>query len=304
MKQNTPALKMKPSIIFESPPATAIRDKRSLPYKPAATTSAPTGYVAPDGRAAFSLTNPYQDHFAALLWEINHVPGLERIHYTAPHPNSMTDEVIDALALPKQVNFLHLPIQSGSNEMLRKMNRKCTRESMLEVFRHVKERVPSIGLGTDIIVGFCGETPEMFEETVSLYKEVDFDISYTAKYSPRSGTPAWRVFKDDVTRDEKRRRWRELHALMEETTLRKNQKFVGQAADVLVESAEGGTCTGYSHDMKLVRFPGDASLIGQIVRVRISKAYAWVLDGAHEPELDLAQACVEQVKETKSLKVQ
>ena len=108
----------------------------------------------------FSKANPYKDHFAALLWEVNQIPGIERIHWTAPHPNSMTDEVIDALALPKQVNFLHLPVQAGSSDVLFRMNRKYTREKFLEVIRKVKDRVPTIALGTDIIVGFPGETPE------------------------------------------------------------------------------------------------------------------------------------------------
>jgi len=216
----------------------------------------------------------------------------------------MNDEVIDALTLYKHVHYLHLPIQSGSNEMLRKMNRKTTREEMLDVFRRVKERVPDIAIGTDIIVGFCGETREMFEETLSFYSEVDFDISYTAKYSPRTGTPAWRAFKDDVTRDEKRRRWRELHQLMEDTAKRKNQAYVGERADVLVEDCQGEICTGYSSHMKLVRFKGDANLVGQIVRVRIIAAHTWVLDGALEPEMDLAEACAKKEYRSKETKQQ
>ncbi len=261
-------------------------------------------YVAPDGRAAFGLTNRYENHFAALLWEINHVPGIKRLHYTAPHPKDMNDEVIDALTLHKHVHYLHLPIQSGSNEMLRKMNRKTTREDMLDIFRRVKDRVPDIALGTDIIVGFCGETREMFEETVSFYREVDFDISYTAKYSPRTGTPAWRAFKDDVSRDEKRNRWRELHQFMEQIAKRKNQVYVGEKADVLVEDCQGEICTGYSNHMKLVRFKGEANLVGQMVQVRIIDAHTWVLDGALEAEMDLAQACAQKGQRSKGVKEQ
>jgi len=252
-------------------------------------------YVAPDGRAAFSSDNPYENHFAALLWEINQLDGLKRIHFTAPHPNSMTDEVIDALALPKHVRYLHLPVQSGSDEMLSKMNRKCTRESMLEVFRKVKARVPDIALGTDIIVGFCGESAEMFEETVSFYREVDFDISYTARYSPRSGTPAWRAFKDDVPRTEKRRRWSELHELMEATAKRKNQSYLGKEVQVLVESCdERGQCSGYSEHQKLVRFQGSERLVGQIVPVKIETIHTWVLDGVQAESFSQEKACPTQ----------
>ena len=135
---------------------------------------------------SFSHENPYHDHFAALLWEVNHIDGIQRVHWTAPHPNSMTDEVIDALTLPKQVAYLHLPVQSGSNDVLKRMNRKYTREQFLEIIARVKEKRPGIALGTDIIVGFPGETESQFDETVSLYRTCDFDISYTAQYSPRS----------------------------------------------------------------------------------------------------------------------
>ncbi|MEA3249307.1 MAG: tRNA (N6-isopentenyl adenosine(37)-C2)-methylthiotransferase MiaB [Patescibacteria group bacterium] len=235
-------------------------------------------YHAEDSEV-FSSDNPYSDHFAALLWEINRVEGIERIHYTAPHPQHMTDEVIDALALPKHVNYLHLPVQSGSDAMLTKMNRKYTRDEYLDVIRRIKRRIPGIALGTDIIVGFCGETEEMFEETVSLYREVDFDIGYIAMYSPRTGTPAWQAFKDDVSRTEKKRRWKHLHDIMEEIVCEKNRKYVGQTVEVLVESCKKGICVGNSREMKQVRFPGGPELIGRFVPVRISKALAWALDG-------------------------
>ncbi|OGM00839.1 tRNA (N6-isopentenyl adenosine(37)-C2)-methylthiotransferase MiaB [Candidatus Uhrbacteria bacterium RIFOXYC2_FULL_47_19] len=236
-------------------------------------------YRAPDPEG-FSKDNPYTDHFAALLWEVNQFEGLGRVHFTAPHPNSMTDQVIDALALPKQANYLHLPVQSGSDEMLRKMNRKYSRADFLNVIRRIHERKPEICLGTDIIVGFCGETEEMFEETVSLYREVDFDIAYLAIYSPRTGTPAWRAFKDDVTRDDKKRRWRRLHDLMEETVRRRNQKYAGQTVSVLVENCNSqGICSGNSWDMKIVRFPGSVNFIGRTIMVRIDTAREWVLDG-------------------------
>ena len=229
---------------------------------------------------SFSKENPYKDQYAALLWELNQISGIERIHWTAPHPNSMTDEVIDALTLPKQVNYLHLPVQSGSNDVLKRMNRKYTREKFLEIIDKVKAKRPGISLGTDIIVGFSGETPEQFDETVSMYRACDFDISYTAQYSPRSGTLGVKLFSDDVSAEEKKRRWNVLQVLMEETTLRKNQAYIDQTVSVLVEQVEHGFARGNSSEMKIVRFAcTDLSRIGKIVNVKIDKAMEWQLLG-------------------------
>lgn len=229
---------------------------------------------------SFSKANPYKDHFAALLWEINQIEGLERLHWTAAHPLSMTDEVIHALGLPKQVNYLHLPVQSGSNEVLRRMNRKYTREQYLDVIRKIKEARPDIALGSDVIVGFSGETREQFEETLSLYREVDFDISYNAQYSPRSGTLGVKLYQDDVSKEEKRERWDQIQALMEEMALRKNQAFIGKTVSVLVDKVDHGFASGNTFEMKLARFPSkNVSLSGKIVRVSVNDAKTWVLEG-------------------------
>ncbi len=230
-----------------------------------------------------SRGNPYQDAFAALLWEVNQIDGIRRVHWTAAHPNSMTEEVIDALTLPRQVNYLHLPAQSGSNDVLKRMNRKYTREKFLEIIANVKAKRPGIALGTDIIVGFPGETAEQFDETVSMYRACDFDISYTAQYSPRSGTLGVKLFTDDVSKEEKRSRWDVLQSLMEETTFRKNQAYVGTTVSVLVEKIEKGIASGLSQEMKLTRFPNLPLpvQVGQIVPVAVTQAMEWQLMGEH-----------------------
>ena len=228
----------------------------------------------------FSAQNPFKDHFAALLWEINQLEGLERLHWTAAHPLSMTDEVIAALALPKQVNYLHLPVQAGNDEVLRRMNRKYTRDQYMEVIRKIKLARPGIALGSDIIVGFPGETREQFNDTMSLYKEVEYDISYNAQYSPRSGTLGVKLFTDDVAKDEKRDRWDELQVLMDEISTRKNQEYIGKTVSVLIDRVERGLASGNSFEMKLTRFPStDTDLIGKIVSVVVKEAKAWVLQG-------------------------
>ncbi len=236
-------------------------------------------YVAPDPEH-FSLENPYtKSDFAKLLWELNQVPGIDRIHWTAPHPIYMTEEVIDALTLPKQVNFLHLPVQSGNDEVLRRMNRRHKRDFYIDLVKRIREKKPDIALATDIIVGFCGETEEQFEDTVDLYKQCDFDISYTAQYSTRSGTLAVKAFTDDVSKEEKKRRWWVLQSLMEEITVRKNQQYVGQNVSVLIEKSDGVWCEGNSREMKRVRVKGNESLVGKIVEAEVYKADLWMLFG-------------------------
>lgn len=228
----------------------------------------------------FSKENPYKiNDFAKLLWEINEIDGIERIHWTAPHPLYMDDEVIDALALPKQMNFLHIPVQSGSSEMLTKMNRRHDREFFIQMIEKVRKRNPNISIGTDIIVGYCGESEDQFNETVEMYKECDFDISYNAQYSPRSGTVAYKVWEDDVSNAEKKKRWWVLQNMMEEITLKKNQKYKGTVVNVLVEKVLDGWCRGNSHEMKRVHFQGDESMIGKIIPVTVERCDEWVLWG-------------------------
>lgn len=257
-------------------------------------------YRAPDVEN-FSTRNPYKDHFAALLWEVNQINGIKRLHFTAPHPNHMTDEVIEAMTLPAHINFIHLPVQAGDDEVLRRMNRRYSIQQFKDVVRRLREKIPAIAIGTDIIVGFCGETKEQFEKTIDLYKEIGFDIGYTARYSERSGTAAKRAFKDDVSIAEKKRRWNELQCVMEEVVFAKNQKYVGEIVEVLVErheppkiteemlkmpkliketiASQPGMCFGNSCEMKSVSFSGTADLVGEIIDVKIMKAGMWMLIG-------------------------
>ena len=236
-------------------------------------------YKAPDPES-FSADNPYQNHFAGLLWEINQIPGLQRIHWTAAHPMQMTDQIIHALTLPKQVNFLHLPVQSGSNEMLRKMNRKYSREQYLETIEKIKQIRPGIALGTDLIVGFSGETDADFKDTLDLYKKCQFDISYNAQYSPRTGTLAHRLYQDDVSPELKKARWNELQNLMEDITLSKNNKFANQEVMTLIQKVEGDVAYGISNEYKNIKAKGaEESMLGQIVKVRITRPLTWILEG-------------------------
>ena len=264
-----------------------------------------------------STDNPFKDSFASLLWEINQIPGEFRVHFTAADPQYFSDEQIEALKLPKQVNYLHLPVQSGDNEILRKMNRKYTREQYIEIVKKIRKAKPDIALGTDIIVGFCGETGDQFQNTFDLYKQCDFDISFHAMYSERSGTAAAKAFKDDVSHAEKKRRWDILQEYMEKRTLEKNQKYVGKTLRVLVDRREalsfviptevegslkqsrrdssapppaGGSarndnmsvCFGSSDELKLAQFLGTPEMVGTFQKIKITQALAWVMRGTLE----------------------
>ncbi|MBI5022550.1 MAG: tRNA (N6-isopentenyl adenosine(37)-C2)-methylthiotransferase MiaB [Candidatus Magasanikbacteria bacterium] len=232
-------------------------------------------YQAPDAKN-FS--------FADLLLKINQIEGINRIQFVSVDPQYIDDEMIEALALPKIMNYLHLAVQSGSNEILKKMNRKYTVGKFLKIAEKIRKIRPDIALGTDIIVGFPGETENDFQKTVELYKSADFDIAYLAQYSPRPGTAAAH-WADDVPHLEKERRWRVLQNLMEEIVLRKNQKYVGQTVEVLVErcvDANKNIYVGNSREYKLVEFESGVDVIGKIVKVRINKAEMWRLTGIND----------------------
>lgn len=233
---------------------------------------------------SFSPQNPYTNHFAALLWEANQMAGIERIHWTAAHPLCMDAQVIHALSLPKQVNYLHLPVQAGSDEVLRRMNRKYTRTQFLDIIGQIKASRPGIALGTDIIVGFSGETQKDFEETLDLYRTCDFDISYPAQYSPRTGTLSHRLFADDVTAEDKKARWQGVQDLMEEIALRKNQAYLGKTVRVFVERTKDGVLTGTNDELKTVTATGaQDSMLGTFVDVSIEKPLTWILQGKVVP---------------------
>jgi tRNA-2-methylthio-N6-dimethylallyladenosine synthase len=234
-------------------------------------------------RQNFSENNSFigkgKDDFAALLWEINQIEGINRIGFFSAHPMYVNDAIIKAMKLPKMMNYLHLPIQSGNDEVLKRMNRKYTVADFLKIVKKIRRARPTLSLASDIIVGFPGETKKQFVDTVRAYKECDFDLSYNAMYSPRSGTAAFKVFPDDVSREEKRRRWLVLQSLMEKNALRKNKKFVGQTVEVLVDGCSNGKCYGFSREYKRVIFSGDKNLIGQVVNVKINKIKEWELEG-------------------------
>ena len=219
--------------------------------------------------------------FAGLIREIDRIPGDYWLRFMTSHPKDCTRELIDTIAESEHISLhLHLPFQSGSDRILKEMNRRYTREKYLDIVNYAKERIPGVSLTSDVIVGFPGETYEDFQETLSLIREVGFTSLFTFIYSPRKGTPAAEM-DDPVTDEEKGRRFRELLDVQEQIAAERCASMVGTVEKVLVEEkakADGVLCGRTSGNI-IVEFPGDDSLIGSFCRVRITEARNWILRG-------------------------
>ncbi|WP_270665764.1 tRNA (N6-isopentenyl adenosine(37)-C2)-methylthiotransferase MiaB [Faecalimonas umbilicata] len=210
--------------------------------------------------------------FAQLLTGIEKIKGLERIRFMTSHPKDLSDELIEVMKHSKKIcKHLHLPVQSGSTEILKKMNRRYTKEQYLELVRKIKEAVPDISLTTDIIVGFPGETEEDFLETMDVVKKVRYDSAFTFIYSKRTGTPAAAMenqVPEDVVKDRFDRLLKEVQSISAEVC----SVHEGTTQSVLVEAVndhDPALVTGRLSNNILVHFPGEKELIGKIVSVRL-----------------------------------
>ena len=219
--------------------------------------------------------------FAGLLSEIDKIEGDYWLRFMTSHPKDCTRELIDTIAQSKHVSLhLHLPFQSGSDRVLKAMNRHYTREKYLDIVNYAKSKIPDVSLTSDVIVGFPGETREDFEQTLSLIREVGFTSLFTFIFSPRKGTPA--ATMDDPVSDEEKGSWfRELLAVQEEIAAERCSSMVGRIEKVLVEEkskTEGRLCGRTSGNI-IVEFDGDDSLIGDFRNVKITQARNWILTG-------------------------
>ncbi|TQS75486.1 tRNA (N6-isopentenyl adenosine(37)-C2)-methylthiotransferase MiaB [Ornithinibacillus gellani] len=216
------------------------------------------------------------------LMDALHQIDIPRIRFTTSHPRDFDDRLIEVLAQGGNLlDHIHLPVQSGSSEVLKRMNRKYTREDYLELVAKIKKAMPNATLTTDIIVGFPNETDEQFEETMTLMEEVGFEAAYTFIYSPREGTPAARR-KDDVPMEVKKQRLYRLNELVNKQSAASMKAYEGKTVKVLVEGESKknpDVLAGYTERNKLVNFVGPASAVGKIVEVKITEAKTWSLDG-------------------------
>ena len=220
--------------------------------------------------------------FGDLLVDLDKT-GIARIRYTTSHPRDLDDKTIEAMAkCPSVMPQLHLPVQSGDDEVLRRMNRKYTHDHYMGLIHKLKSAIPGISITTDIIVGFPGETEEQFQNTLKLVDEVEYEGAYTFIYSPREGTPA-AMFEDQIPEDIAKDRLYRLNEKVNAYYLKGNERFVGTIQEVLVDgeskNGEGMMC-GYTKNLKLCHFKSDdKSLVGKLVNVKITEAKSWFVIG-------------------------
>ncbi|WP_265738447.1 tRNA (N6-isopentenyl adenosine(37)-C2)-methylthiotransferase MiaB [Pseudalkalibacillus salsuginis] len=216
-----------------------------------------------------------------LMDEIRKI-DIPRVRFTTSHPRDFDDHLIDVLTKGGNlVEHIHLPVQHGSSDVLKLMARKYTREHYMELVQKIKNKIPQAVFTTDIIVGFPNETEEQFEETLSLVREVEYDMAFTFIYSPRDGTPAAKM-EDNVPMEVKKERLQRLNSVMNEIFLKKNKALDGQVVEVLVEGEskkDPDVLAGYTRTNKLVHFRGPKSLIGKLVNVKVTDPKTWSLNG-------------------------
>ena len=223
------------------------------------------------------------ESFARLLETIAEMSGIERVRFMTSHPKDLSDDVIEMMAkYPNICNHLHLPVQAGSDEILRRMNRKYTTNDYRTLLKKVREKNPTIALTTDLIVGFPGETEEQFQETVDFVKEIGYDQAFIFIYSVRSGTPA-ADFADQVPEEVKKERHHRLSDAQDVIGLEKMKAWEGKTTQVLVEGPtknDKEMLCGRNEENKLVLWPkADGGIIGEFFDVRIEKGQTFLLKG-------------------------
>lgn len=233
--------------------------------------------------------------FANLLRAVNAIPGDFWIRFTSPHPKDFSDDLISAIAECKKMQpYINLPVQSGDNEVLKRMSRTYTREHYLALVEKIRAKNPDIALSTDTIVGFPGETEKQFQNTVALYKKIGFDMAFISEYSPREKTAAALAFKDDVPRDVKKERREQLTDVLRESALARNKALVDTTMRVLVDKEKSGHLFGKTPGNKTVELFTKHSVlqnfktpsvdnaepvVGKFIDVKITEAEPWKLAG-------------------------
>ncbi|MCD8204027.1 MAG: tRNA (N6-isopentenyl adenosine(37)-C2)-methylthiotransferase MiaB [Coprobacillus sp.] len=208
--------------------------------------------------------------------------GIPRLRFTTSHPWNFNDRMIDIIASYDNImNFIHLPVQSGSDEILKRMGRRYTKAEYLDLVKRMKERIPNLALSTDLIVGFPNESDEDFNETLDLVDQVGYDAAFTFIYSPRKGTPAAKM-KDDISKETKGERFKELVNHLEVSISKSAEAMIGHTYKVLVDGPSKTNpelLSGYTESNKLVHFKGGIRLVGQIVNVRITESHTYSVIG-------------------------
>jgi len=223
------------------------------------------------------------ENFAQLLHQLGKIPGKFRLRFMTSHPKDLSEEVIDAVAMyPNICNNIHLPVQSGSTEILRRMNRRYTREKYLDCINMIKSKLPDVGITTDIMIGFPGETEQDFLDTLDLVEQAKYSSAFCFVYSRRKGTPA-DTMPDQIPDDVKKDRITRLIATQNKVTREISKQMTGKVYEILVEGTNpkyDGVVCGRTESGRLVNFKGDETLIGKFVNVKIEKSASATLWGS------------------------
>lgn len=235
------------------------------------------------GQNVNSFRDADGNNFAALIRALDEVEGLERIRFMTSHPKDLSDELIACFGGCKKLcHNIHLPVQSGSDEVLRRMNRHYNRERYMEIVKKLRATCPDLSISTDIIVGFPGETEEDFQDTLSLVRDVEYDSAFTFIYSPRVGTPAAK-YDNQIPENIKHERFDRLVEEVNRCSAKKNSEYLGRIVDVMVDGPsknDAGAWSGRTDTFKLVNFTSEEPLTeGQMVSVRITETKTFSLDG-------------------------
>ena len=236
------------------------------------------------GQNVNSYGNNFTDKysFPMLLEDINKVDNIKRIRFMTSHPKDISDELIESFGkLDKLCDYLHLPVQAGSDSVLKRMNRKYTAYDYMKKIEKIKKVVPDIALTTDIIVGFPGETEEDFQQTLKIVKEVEYDSAFMFMYSTRKGTAAEKM-EDHIDEEIKKDRFNRLLETANEIAAKKNKQYLGNIEEVLVEGfskKNESVLSGRNTKSKLINFIGDETKIGQLVKVKITDVKSFSLNG-------------------------
>ncbi|HQN63229.1 MAG TPA: tRNA (N6-isopentenyl adenosine(37)-C2)-methylthiotransferase MiaB [Flexilinea sp.] len=217
---------------------------------------------------------------AELLREIHEIPGIERIRFLTSHPNWITDELLDTVReLPKVMKHIEVPAQAGNNTVLENMRRGYTDEEYRNLISHIREKIPGVSIGTDIIVGFPGETEAQFEDTFRQLADLKLNVVHLARYSPRKGTLSERTMPDDVSDEEKWRRFRTVETLQEQIATELHAALEGKILPVLFEEKQKGRWMGRTEHMDLVYVESESDLTGLILPVKMNWTGPWTMIG-------------------------
>jgi len=218
-------------------------------------------------------------NFSNLLKSVNNIKGDFWIRFITSNPHDMSDDIIEAISSSEKVTeYIHLPIQAGNDEILKKMNRKYTQKKYFILIDKLRKKIPNMSLSTDIIVGFPGETLKQFQDSKAVFRKAKYDMAYIAQYSKRAGTQAARM-NDNVSKKEKLKREKELTKILEKTAEQNNRKYLNREEIVLVDKLAKNYLYGRTRTFKLLRFKGDKSLVGCFVKIKITNYTPWSLSG-------------------------